>query len=83
MLYTISMETITNKTLEKLKYELVPKAEKTINDETVSPEIKDKLKELNEKYSVLLKTTVTENAQNVTELENEYKAVFDSIKNKG
>lgn len=73
----------TARNIKKLKYELVPKAEKTINDETVSPEIKDKLKELNEKYSVLLKTTVTENAQNVTELENEYKAVFDSIKNKG
>ncbi len=73
----------TARNIKKLKYELVPKAEKAISDNSVSPEFRDKLKELNEKYGVLLKTTVTENAQNTEELENEYKAVFDSMENKG
>lgn len=66
--------------IKKLKYDLIPKANRVLNDPAADEALKEKFRVLRDEYNALLASTVIKDAPGTTELEEKYSSLLSEQK---
>lgn len=66
--------------IKKLKYDLIPKANRVLNDPAADEALKDKFRKLRDEYYALLASTVIKDAPSAAELEEKYSSLLSEQK---